>query len=50
MARMDKVKGMMFPGAGGGDDNTADGVPWWMKYLAKAAAIAAGVGETFLPY
>jgi len=40
---MDKVKGMMFPGAGGGDDNTADGVPWWMKYLAKAAAIAAGV-------
>ena len=42
--KMDKVKGMMFPGAGGGEDNTADGVPWWMKYLGKAAGILAGLG------
>ena len=42
---MDKVKGMLFPGAGGGDDNSADGVPWWMKYLGKAAGITAGVGR-----
>lgn len=34
---------MMFPGAGGGEDNSADGVPWWMKYLGKAAGITAGV-------
>lgn len=40
---MDKVKGMMFPGAGGGEDNSADGVPWWMKYLGKAAGITAAI-------
>jgi len=44
--KMDKVKGMMFPGAGGGQD-TADGVPWWMKYLGKAAGILAGLAAMF---
>ena len=43
---MDKVKGM-FPGGGGGGDD-ASGVPSWMKYLTKAAAIAAGVGNNNL--
>jgi len=33
----------MFPGAGGTDSSSADGVPWWMKYAAKAAGIGAGV-------
>ena len=33
-------------GGGGGDD--ASGVPSWMKYLTKAAAIAAGVGNNNL--
>jgi len=39
---MDKVKGFMFPNAGGGAE-ADDGVAWWMKYASKAAGIVGGV-------
>ena len=42
---MDKVRSTLFPGAGGTDDASADGIPWWMKYLAKTVAILAGLGK-----
>ena len=42
---MDKVRRTLFPGAGGTDDASADGIPWWMKYLAKTVAILAGLGK-----
>ena len=41
---MDKVKGFMFPNAGGGAE-ADDGVAWWMKYASKAAGIVGGVGQ-----
>ena len=42
---MDAVKNTLFPGAGGTDAAAADGVPWWMKYVAKALAILSAVGK-----
>ena len=42
---MDAVKNTLFPGAGGTDSTAADGVPWWMKYVAKALAILSAVGQ-----
>ena len=42
---MDAVKNTLFPGAGGTDAAAADGVPWWMKYVAKALAILSAVGR-----
>ena len=42
---MDAVKNTLFPGAGGTDSAAADGVPWWMKYVAKALAILSAVGN-----
>ena len=42
---MDAVKNTLFPGAGGTDGAAADGVPWWMKYIAKALAILSAVGQ-----
>jgi len=44
---MDKVRSTLFPGAGGTDDASADGIPWWMKYLAKGVAILAGLVAMF---
>jgi len=44
---MDKVRSTLFPGAGGTDDASADGIPWWMKYLAKTVAILAGLAAMF---
>lgn len=41
---MDKVRSTLFPGAGGTDSESADGIPWWMKYLCKTAAILAASG------
>ena len=41
---MDKVRSTLFPGAGGTDSESADGIPWWMKYLCKIAAILAASG------
>merc|ERR1712111_281676 len=46
-AVMDKVRSTLFPGAGGTDDASADGIPWWMKYLAKTVAILAGLAAMF---
>ena len=43
---MDKVRSTLCPGAGGTDDASADGIPWWMKYLAKGVAILAGLGKS----
>ena len=43
---MDAVKNTLFPGAGGTDSTAADGVPWWMKYVAKALAILSAVGQS----
>jgi len=40
---MDSIRSKLFPGAGGTDSASADGVPWWMKYLAKVAGVAAGL-------
>ena len=42
---MDSIRNTLFPGAGGTDSAAADGVPWWMKYVTKVAAIAAAVGN-----
>ena len=42
---MDSIRNTLFPGAGGSDSASADGVPWWMKYLAKAVAILAALGK-----
>ena len=47
---MDKVRDTLFPGAGGSDSASADGIPWWMKYLCKAAAIMAGLGMYYKNY
>merc|ERR1711874_494760 len=44
---MDAVKNTLFPGAGGTDSTAADGVPWWMKYVAKALAILSAVAAMF---
>merc|ERR1711874_600407 len=44
---MDAVKNTLFPGAGGTDSAAADGVPWWMKYVAKALAILSAVAAMF---
>merc|ERR1712110_1184363 len=44
---MDAVKNTLFPGAGGTDSTAADGVPWWMKYDAKALAILSAVAAMF---
>ena len=41
---MDKMRSTLFPGAGGTDSESADGIPWWMKYLCKIAAILAASG------
>ena len=46
---MDAVKNTLFPGAGGTDSTAADGVPWWMKYVAKALAILSAVGQCRVP-
>ena len=45
---MDAVKNTLFPGAGGSDSTAADGVPWWMKYVAKALAILSAVGKHYI--
>ena len=42
---MDSIRNTLFPGAGGTDSAAADGVPWWMKYVTKVAAIAAAIGN-----
>ena len=42
---MDSIRNTLFPGAGGTDSAAADGVPWWMKYVAKALAILSAVGQ-----
>jgi len=44
---MDKVRSTLFPGAGGTDSESADGIPWWMKYLCKIAAILAASASMF---
>jgi len=44
---MDSIRNTLFPGAGGSDSASADGVPWWMKYLAKAVAILAALAAMF---
>ena len=42
---MDAVKNTLFPGAGGTNSESADGIPWWMKYMCKTAAVLSGCGE-----
>jgi len=45
--KMDAVKNTLFPGAGGTNSESADGIPWWMKYMCKTAAILSGCASMF---